>query len=549
MARQFFRDRIVRIGIELVLLYWVVESVMDSLVFHDRTVIERILPLDDPEEMWTRFLYVVVIGAFVFYARRSIAEVRRSEEAVRQVNLQRDFVLNSLPLVFYSLRASGDFPCTWMNGQVERVTGFPANRFIDEASFWISRVHPDDRESVSGLLEEALQTGAFAAEYRWKHADGSYRWFLDKHTILRDNQDIPREAFGVYVDISRLKEAQQSLQTSEARYRTLVETSPDAILLFNLQADILSCNRVAVELYGADTADELLGRSGFDFLAPEDLDRARGNMSRILNGETMRGIEYRVLKRDGTRLYIELSVSPVTGKDGKPKAFVGIFRDIMDRKEAEAVLEHNYSILRQTLEGTIRVLALTVETRDRYTAGHQRGVAKLAAAIAQEIGLTMDQSNGTRLAAMVHDIGKLSIPAEILGKPGRLSETELRFIKCHPQVAYEILKTVEFPWPVAQIVLQHHEQIDGSGYPSGLKGEEILLEARIIRVADVVEAMASHRPYRPALGIDAGLEEILRNSGVLYDPGVVDACLKVFREKRFDFAKDNGGDTTPFRLA
>ena len=195
-------------------------------------------------------------------------------------------------------------------------------------------------------------------------------------------------------------------------------------------------------------------------------------------------------------------------------------------------------------------MALTVEMNDPFTAGHQRRVANLARAIATEMGLSRERVDGMRMAGFIHDLGKLSVPGEILSKPGRLTEIEFNLVKTHPQVGYDILKRVESPWPVAQIVLQHHERIDGSGYPTGLRGDEIMLEARILAVADVVEAMSSHRPYRPALGIDRALEEISRNRGLLYDPSAVDACLKVFTEKGFKFDyEDEDSDATKERLS
>ncbi|MBW1982309.1 MAG: response regulator [Deltaproteobacteria bacterium] len=202
-------------------------------------------------------------------------------------------------------------------------------------------------------------------------------------------------------------------------------------------------------------------------------------------------------------------------------------------REREAKLHHALATLGKAMEGVVQAMALTVETRDPYTAGHQRRVAELAHAIGKEMSLPESQLDGIRIAAIIHDLGKISVPAEILSKPGRISDIEFNMIKSHSQVGYDILKNIEFPWPVAEIVLQHHERLNGSGYPQGLEGEEILLEARIISVADVVEAMASHRPYRPALGIDRALEEILQNSGVLYDPEVAKACVRLFREKGF----------------
>jgi putative nucleotidyltransferase with HDIG domain len=208
-------------------------------------------------------------------------------------------------------------------------------------------------------------------------------------------------------------------------------------------------------------------------------------------------------------------------------------RELAERKRMEEELQDSLERLRKALEGTIRAIALTVETRDPYTAGHQRRVADLARAIATEMGLSRDQIDGIRMAGVIHDIGKISVPGEILSRPGRLNVIEFSLIKTHPQIGYDILKTIDFPWPVAQIVVQHHERMNGSGYPAGLSGEEILLEARILGVADVVEAMSSHRPYRSALGIYRALEEISQNRGVLYDPEVVDACLKLFTEKGF----------------
>ncbi|MCG2750328.1 MAG: response regulator [Desulfobacteraceae bacterium] len=205
----------------------------------------------------------------------------------------------------------------------------------------------------------------------------------------------------------------------------------------------------------------------------------------------------------------------------------------------EQMVESRTAQLQDALEGVIKVLALTVEYRDPYTAGHQRSVANLACAIAEEMGCPEEQVKGIRMTGLIHDLGKITIPSEILVKPGRLSDLEFSLIKIHPQAGYDILKGIDFPWPVAHIVNQHHERMDGSGYPNGLKGEEILLEARIMAVADVVEAMASHRPYRPALGVEKALEEISLNRNVLYDDQVVEACLSLFRKGEFNFLKEN----------
>ena len=199
------------------------------------------------------------------------------------------------------------------------------------------------------------------------------------------------------------------------------------------------------------------------------------------------------------------------------------------------MLKQTLENLRKTMKGTIQAMADTVETRDPYTAGHQQRVAQLALAIAEKMGLSETETEGIYMAGIIHDLGKIYVPSEILSKPGVLSENELCIIKSHPEVGFDILKTIDFPWPIAKIVLQHHERINGKGYPLGLSGKEILLEARILGVADVVEAMASHRPYRPSLGTEKALDEISKNRGILYDHKVVDACLSVFKKKDFKF--------------
>lgn len=202
-------------------------------------------------------------------------------------------------------------------------------------------------------------------------------------------------------------------------------------------------------------------------------------------------------------------------------------------EEAETSLKNSLQNLKKTLDGTVKALAGTIEMRDPYTAGHQKRVTQLAFAIGKEMGFSEFKLEGLQVISLLHDIGKIIVPAEILSRPGELNEIEYNLIKFHPEVGGNILKEIEFPWPVAEAVSQHHERINGSGYPKSIKGDEMLIEAKIVAVAEVVEAMASHRPYRPAIGIDAALEEIVRNKGILYDEEVVDNCIRVFKEKNF----------------
>ena len=197
--------------------------------------------------------------------------------------------------------------------------------------------------------------------------------------------------------------------------------------------------------------------------------------------------------------------------------------------------------LQQSLDEIVIAMSLTLEERDPYTAGHQRRTTDLSLAIAREMGLPERETKGLQMAGLIHDMGKISVPGEILSKPGGLNDAELQLIKRHPQVAYDILKQIDFPWPLDQIVLQHHEKINGSGYPQGISGDEILLESKILCVADVVETMETHRPYRPSLGRAAAIEEIRKNRGILYDSEVVDACLRLFQDKEFQYSMGSTG--------
>jgi putative nucleotidyltransferase with HDIG domain len=249
----------------------------------------------------------------------------------------------------------------------------------------------------------------------------------------------------------------------------------------------------------------------------------------------LRSLETVGLRKDGSQFPSHIETAPIELPDGL--ATVGYFTDITERKMAEEKLKESFSKLAKTFEQTIESLSSITEMRDPYTAGHQVRVAKLACEIASELGMSEEQVVAIRTAALIHDIGKIIIPPEILNKPGRLTALERSFIETHAQASYEILKTIEFALPIAEIVLQHHEKLDGSGYPQGLSGDDIRKEARVLTVADIVEAMASHRPYRPALPLQSALDEISLHRGVLYDDEVVDACLRLFLEKGLSLSR------------
>lgn len=352
--------------------------------------------------------------------------------------------------------------------------------------------------------------------------------------VMDRTKDLQRLNKELRTEITERNKAVEALRESEERYRAVTQSAKDAIITVNSDGTIMGWNLSAESMFGYPEA-EVLGQQ-LDLIVPhqfradfhDGLKRVQAGGARRVIGETVEPVG---LCKNGSEFQMELSLSQWEMPNGY--YYTSIIRDITERKKAEERLKETVERLRKAVGTTIQVLESAVEARDPYTSGHQFRSTNLARTIATEMGLPQDKIDGVRMAGSIHDIGKLSIPAEILSKPAKLSELEFSLIKIHTRKGYEILKDVESPWPLAEIVLQHHERMDGSGYPRNLKGEEILIEARILAVADVVEAMASHRPQRPSLGIDAALAEIEKNRGILYDNAAADACLRLFQEKGY----------------
>jgi PAS domain S-box-containing protein len=346
---------------------------------------------------------------------------------------------------------------------------------------------------------------------------------------------------GIVRDITDRKRAEEALKESENKYRLIAENMTDVITIMDINLRFTFVSPSIMRLRGF-TVEEVMDQSLEQIMTPESLQISakvfEEEMQREASGtadpDRVRIIEVEEYRKDMTRVWVEVSLSYLRDADGRPIGILSLTRDITERKKAEKDLKETLESLRKALGTTTQVLVSAIEVRDPYTAGHQIRSTNLACAIATEMGLPQEKIEGIRMAGSIHDIGKLSIPAEILSKPTKLTGLEFSLIKEHSVKGYEMLKDVESPWPLAEIVYQHHERMDGSGYPRSLKGDAILMEARILAVADVVESMASHRPYRPALGINAALEEIEKNKGILYDNAVADACLRLFREKGFE---------------
>ena len=322
--------------------------------------------------------------------------------------------------------------------------------------------------------------------------------------------------------------AEEALLESEEIFRSFLKYSPIYVFFKDENLRSIQLSKNYEKMFGKPLS-ELLGKSMYDLFPSELAKRMVAGDMRVLKEGTVVTVEEEFNGRFYSTIKFPIFIN------GKPRYLAGYTTDITMRKQKEDELQRTVESLRKAIGATIRVMVSSVERKDPYTAGHQLRSADLARAIATEMGLPKEKIDGIRIACSIHDIGKLSIPAEILSKPTNLTNSEFSLIQEHSQIGYEILKDMESSWPLAQIVYQHHERMDGSGYPRKLAGDDILIEARILAVADVVESMASYRPYRPALGIGAALEEIEKNSGTLYDKTVADACLRLFREKGYKF--------------
>jgi PAS domain S-box-containing protein/putative nucleotidyltransferase with HDIG domain len=330
------------------------------------------------------------------------------------------------------------------------------------------------------------------------------------------------------------EQAKDALIKSEKSYHAIFDRAMEGLFQTTPEGQFVTANKALARMLGYESPDELMATVTY---IPAQLYARQEDYAallKILNESgSVNRYEAQFRRKDGRHIWISTNMMSVRNNNGQLLYYEGNVEDISPLKSAEGERENSIKRLREALGAMIRALATTAETRDPYTAGHQRRVADLARAIATEMGLTADNRDGIRMAAVIHDIGKISVPAEILSMPRKLTEIEFSLIKTHAQHGYDILRDIEFPWPIARMVLEHHERMDGSGYPNGLTGDKLLIESRIIAVADVIEAIASHRPYRPGLGIDVALGEISKNKGILYDVDVADTCLKLFHEHKY----------------
>ena len=455
--------------------------------------------------MLTNKLLTVEIGEHT----RAEENLYKSEKKFASV-----FHLNPNPMAIIDM-ATADFLdvneafIRWSGYSRARVIGFSINEIN-------LLVNPEDRKKIVESLVAAEEING--REIMMRQKNGSVRDVLFSASVIQIEQE--RYLLALAHDITERRLA-------EEKYRNIFENAQEGIFQSTPEGKFIIANQSMARMLGYGSPQELID-------CVTDIPRQlyidpveREKFVRVMEEHDFaEKYEARFYKKDDGIIWVSMTTRAVRNEKGKIIYFEGVIADVTDRKQS-------VDRLRDALEGTVHAIASIVETRDPYTAGHQRRVSDLARAIAVEMNLSDERVEGLRVAATIHDIGKIAVPAEILTKPTRLTKIEFSLIQTHVQAGYDILQDIKFPWPVARMVVEHHERINGSGYPNALTGDNILQESMIMAVADVVEAMASHRPYRASLGIEPALEEIEKNRGILYDDAAADACLRLFRQKGY----------------
>ncbi|HOO90603.1 MAG TPA: PAS domain S-box protein, partial [Syntrophales bacterium] len=460
-------------------------------------------------------------------------QLTREHKTIAKLKRQNELILNSAGEGIVGMDLAGNQ--TFANPAAARILGYEISEMIgaNGHSLWHhtkidgSRYHEEACTIYTACMEGTVLDDQ--EDLFWRKNGTSFPVEFSLMPILEDDRLLGSVL--TFRDITERKRAHLALQESEELFRKVFQDHTAVKLIIDPDTgNIIDANKAALHFY--KWSHEQLTQmkiQEINTLPPEEvkkeLEKARYD-KRV-------HFEFRHRRADGSIRDVDVFTSKINVN--KKDLLHSIIHDVTIRKQAEEKLQETLLSLKKAVSTTIQVIGSTVETRDPYTSAHQLRCADLACAIATEMKLSNDTIEGTRMAGIIHDLGKLSIPAEILSKPTELSPIEFSLIKEHPRKGYEILKDVESPWPLAEIVYQHHERIDGSGYPRNLKGDDILIEARILAVCDVVESMVSHRPYRAALGVDMAMKEIEDRRGILYDVDVVDVCLRLFREKGYRF--------------
>ena len=525
-------------------------------------------PADGPQE---------VVGVWTDITGR-----KETERVLVESERRFRHMLENVQMVAMALDKNGII--TFCNDYLLRLTGWKREEII--GADWFSKFIPEGDEAIKKLFFDAVETGAIPAHYENPIVtrSGELREIVWNNTVLRDPAGNTIGTASIGEDVTERKRSEEAVLRAVSALKAFSHCSTALVHARDEGWLLDEICRIVVVIAGyhlawvgltGDDADKTVrpvAHAGYaqGYMEAEETtwdDSAPGQgpagaAIRTLEPQIVQDVQtdprYEMWRENAVRFGYRSVLCLPLASAGTRLGVLCIYASDRNGFGAEDIrllsglaselvfgivtlrtrAEHERSAerLRRGMESTIEALAGTLELRDAYTAGHQRRVAALAAAIGRELGLPEDEIHGIHLAATVHDLGKIQIPAEILAKPTRLTKLEFELIKTHPQAGYDLLKDIDFPWPIAQLVYQHHERLDGSGYPRGLRGGDTLIGARIMAVADTIEAMSSHRPYRPGFGIEASLAELTKNRGTLYDPAVVDACLKIFSENRFAFS-------------
>ncbi len=463
-----------------------------------------------------------------------ISEQLKVKDELKRSQLLLSSIIEHIPVMVF-LKNAKDLRFELFNKAGENLLGYERKDLIGKNDY---DIFPKDQAEAFTrhdrlVLESHKQLEI--TEEQITVGDGSRRWLHTFKIGLYDENNKPTHLLGAALDITDRKRAEDYLRESESKLAEAQRMAHLGHWEHDLATGKISWSDEVYNIYEIRHEDFAGDYDAFlKLIHPDDIDAVKSVFQASLTSATPLQGDHRLLMKDGRIKYLLQRYEAVFNHVHQPIKAKGTVQDVTMLKQAELALREHQYILQKSLEGTIHTVSMAVELRDPYTAGHQRRVADLACNIAQIMGLDENRVHGIRLGAMIHDIGKIGIPAEILSKPSQLTAVERQLIQEHASMGYNILKDIQFPWPIAEIAQQHHERLDGSGYPNHLRGDAILLEARIVAVADVIESMSSHRPYRPTLGVQSAIDEIKKHRGTLYDSRVVDACLEVL-ESGFKF--------------
>ncbi len=474
----------------------------------------RILVVDDEKPVLN--LYKDIIGKIGTNECYDLKLCSESPEAIETV---KESLEKKMPfsLVFMDINLGSDKDGLWTAKEIRKLDPFchivfVTGRLSFDTMERSRQIPPPDQIYFLQKPFAAVEIMQFVNSLgaRW-YRDREYMKIKDnlKTGIRQRTAELQQTSRVLEEEIQKRQHTKEALRKKEEHYRNIIEKNADAMIIIDDHGIVQYMNSASERLFGR-RPEHFVGKTfGFPIISDEPT-------------------EIEILRKNGSVIIGEMRMVEMEW-NGK-KSYINSIRDITQRKEMEIQLKESLAKYEKTIRGTIQAMSAVVEKKDPYTSGHQAHVEKIAVRIAEKMQLSEKFIEGLSMSAMIHDIGKIAIPAEILSNPKRLTNVEFQLIQTHSQIGYEILKNIDAPWPIARIIFQHHERVDGTGYPSGIKKEEILFEARIISVADSLDAMGSHRPYRPSLGRDYAIKEVVKNKGVFYDPDVVDAGIRLFEE-------------------